>query len=145
VDVDNLKDVNDGLGHTVGDRILKAFARSAQRVLREGDLVGRLGGDEFAVVLPGAGGDQARVVARRVATGFAEAVERADSLPTVSVSTGSATFPGDGRNWEELLHAADERLLLAKQARQGGSELASAFDRPYVLSRSATSASAKAI
>jgi diguanylate cyclase (GGDEF)-like protein len=117
LDVDHFKEVNDTLGHAVGDRVLKALARSTKGVLRDGDIVGRIGGDEFAVVLPGAGADQARVVADRLAVAFASEVGQDEAAPRVSVSVGTASFPRDGRNWEELLHAADARLLRAKQAR----------------------------
>jgi diguanylate cyclase (GGDEF)-like protein len=117
LDIDRFKEVNDSLGHAVGDRALKALARSARGVLRDGDLVGRLGGDEFAVVLPGAGADQAQVVSQRLASAFADEVDADAGLPAVSVTVGQATFPRDGRNWEELVHAADARLLCAKQAR----------------------------
>jgi diguanylate cyclase (GGDEF)-like protein len=115
--VDDFKSVNDTLGHAVGDRVLKALARSTSRVLRDGDLVGRLGGDEFAVVLPGAGADQAGVVADRLASAFADEANEDQQLPGVTVTVGRASFPRDGRNWEELLHAADARLLRSKQAR----------------------------
>jgi diguanylate cyclase (GGDEF)-like protein len=118
LDVDRFKEVNDTLGHAIGDRVLKALARSARKVLRDGDLVGRIGGDEFAVVLPDAGPGQVRVVADRLAVAFASEVDHDDTLPAISVSVGSASFPRDGRNWEELLHVADARLLRAKQARQ---------------------------
>jgi diguanylate cyclase (GGDEF)-like protein len=116
LDIDRFKGVNDSFGHAEGDRVLKALARSTRKVLREGDLVGRLGGDEFAVVLPGAGADQARVVSERLAAAFAGEGAASEGLPPVSVTVGHATFPRDGRNWEELLHTADARLLRAKQA-----------------------------
>jgi diguanylate cyclase (GGDEF)-like protein len=117
VDVDQFKEVNDSLGHAMGDRVLKALASSARGVLREGDLVGRLGGDEFVVVLPGAGADQAEAVAGRLAAAFQHEVDATSGLPPVSVTVGHATFPRDGRNWEELVHRADGRLLRAKQER----------------------------
>jgi diguanylate cyclase (GGDEF)-like protein len=116
LDVDRFKEVNDGYGHAVGDAVLKALARSTRGVLRDGDVVGRLGGDEFAVVLPGAGADQARLVADRLGSAFAERLDAERRLPAVSVTVGRATFPRDGRNWEELLHTADGRLLRLKQA-----------------------------
>ncbi|HEY1357083.1 MAG TPA: GGDEF domain-containing protein [Thermoleophilaceae bacterium] len=118
MDIDRFKEVNDSLGHAVGDRVLEALARSTRKVLREEDVVGRLGGDEFAVVLPRAGADQADLVAARIAEAFAEEV--AEELLPVSVTVGRATFPQDGRNWEELLHTADKRLLHGKHVREPG-------------------------
>jgi diguanylate cyclase (GGDEF)-like protein len=129
LDVDRFKEVNDTLGHAVGDRVLKALARATKKVLRDGDLVGRIGGDEFAVVLSDADPDQARLVAERLAVAFVSELGADDTLPAISVSVGSASFPRDGRSWEELLHVADARLLRAKQAREED-ELAAAVLGP---------------
>lgn len=125
LDVDRFKALNDSLGHAVGDRVLKALARSTSGVLRDGDVMGRIGGDEFAVVLPGAGADQAGVIAERLASAFAAAVDDDETLPRVTVSVGTSSFPSDGRNWEELLHAADERMFVAKTLRHDEPGLAS--------------------
>jgi len=116
LDIDHFKEVNDSYGHAVGDRVLKALAGSTRGILRPGDVVGRLGGDEFAIVLPGAGDDQAALVADRLRSAFLNEVELERALPRVSVTVGRATFPRDGSDWEELLHAADARLLRLKQA-----------------------------
>jgi diguanylate cyclase (GGDEF)-like protein len=114
LDLDRFKQVNDSLGHASGDRVLKALAASTAAVLRSGDLVGRLGGDEFAIVLPGAGADQAERVQARLSEAFQAALEADEKLPPITVGVGCACFPRDGRDWEELLHAADRRLLRAK-------------------------------
>jgi diguanylate cyclase len=114
LDLDRFKQVNDSRGHATGDRVLNALARSSSAVLRDGDLVGRLGGDEFAVVLPGASADEAARVQARLEEAFEAALEADGALPPITVGVGRASFPADGGDWEELLHAADRRLLRAK-------------------------------
>jgi diguanylate cyclase (GGDEF)-like protein len=114
LDLDRFKQVNDSLGHASGDRVLKALARSTSAVLRDGDVMGRLGGDEFAIVLPGAGVQEAQRVEARVEEAFEAALEADETLPSTTVGIGRACFPLDGSDWEELLHAADRRLLQAK-------------------------------
>ena len=71
IDLDHFKSINGRFGHTVGDRVLQIFARTAQANLRQSDLVGRLGGEEFVVVLADAGIDNAYLVADRLRNAFA--------------------------------------------------------------------------
>jgi GAF domain-containing protein len=68
IDLDHFKEVNDTLGHTIGDQLLINIGKRFQSMLREPDTLGRLGGDEFAVVLPEAAQDDAIVVARNLQT-----------------------------------------------------------------------------
>jgi diguanylate cyclase (GGDEF)-like protein/PAS domain S-box-containing protein len=117
-DVDNLKTVNDTLGHRVGDEVLVAIAQNLTGVVRKADTVARLGGDEFVVLLPTAHGvDDALSVACKLL----EAV-RADGGAGrgATLSVGVAVFrEGDGS--ASLLMRADEAMYEAKQ--QGGNAL----------------------
>lgn len=117
LDIDHFKRFNDSFGHEVGDRVLALFARTLQARLRSGDLVARYGGEEFTVVLPGAGAEEARVLAERLRAGI-EALELVPpEFPEgcrITASLGVATFPQHGHEAEALLQAADRGLYLAK-------------------------------
>jgi diguanylate cyclase (GGDEF)-like protein len=79
IDLDRFKNINDSLGHSVGDIILKVMAERLREAIREVDLVARLGGDEFVVVLPGiAQISDAIVVARKLIAVIDEPIEAAD-------------------------------------------------------------------
>jgi diguanylate cyclase (GGDEF)-like protein len=106
-DVDHLKDVNDRFGHGTGDEVLRRTAALLGASLRSTDTVARLGGDEFGIVLPGAGREEARLVARRIVA----------ALP-VPASLGLAWSPDHGTGFDALLQAADFAMYEAKQ--QGG-------------------------
>ena len=116
LDLDNFKDVNDSLGHEVGDRLLGAVARRFEGVLRPGDTVGRLGGDEFVVLIEGAslaGGPN--LVADRLHDSLREPflVEGYERVPlSISASIGIAF--GDRSTAQELLRHADVALYRAK-------------------------------
>ncbi|NYE60265.1 diguanylate cyclase (GGDEF)-like protein [Duganella sp. 1224] len=116
MDLDHFKDINDTLGHTVGDALLSELALRLTGCLRETDLVARLGGDEFIFVLPNAGGSEASDVARKLlnVTGQAHTVGAHDLK--VSASIGIAMYPDDGWDVETLLQRADAAMYQVKRA-----------------------------
>ncbi|MET0557591.1 MAG: GGDEF domain-containing protein [Solirubrobacterales bacterium] len=115
-DLDDFKGVNDRYGHQVGDAVLRTAASRAEGMLRSTDVLARIGGDEFAVIAPGAHGEGARKMAEAIGTAVSRR-EDGTQTPQPSASFGWAVFPEDGRDFETLLRAADERLLAVK--RQG--------------------------
>jgi diguanylate cyclase (GGDEF)-like protein len=118
-DLDRFKALNDRWGHAEGDRALQAVAAALLAATRVTDVVGRLGGDEFVVVLPATDAAGAAESHTRIAEALHE---RMQDLPEpISVTFGTASFPADGRTPEELLDAADARLLSRKRARAGRS------------------------
>jgi len=115
IDLDNFKDINDSLGHQVGDSVLREVARRLQQILREGDTVARLGGDEFIISLPMvADSNDAALVAQK-------ALDALRCLFTVDVhelhvrgSIGISLYPIDGEDVEALMQAADTAMYSAK-------------------------------
>jgi diguanylate cyclase (GGDEF)-like protein len=116
MDLDGFKAVNDSLGHTAGDKLLKAFARQLVKDVRREDMVARLSGDEFVVLLDRMGRQQ-EVTA--IAVGVLERMQQdflIDGMPLrMTTSIGIATFPKDGESVEELLKNADTAMYEAKQ------------------------------
>ena len=117
LDLDRFKLVNDTLGHSVGDLLLKAVAERLQRCVRVGDMVARLGGDEFTVILD-------RVKSRdgiaRIAQAICESLDRPFSFAGqemyVSTSIGISTYPLDGSDIGTLMKHADTAMFRAKEA-----------------------------
>jgi len=117
VDVDGLKGVNDGYGHSAGDELLVRLAQIARRSCRRGDVVGRYGGDEFLFVLPEAGLRAARRFAERFRSRLEKEKIRLSGKKTVGVrvSLGVAEYgKGDGEMPTELIKRADGELYQAK-------------------------------
>jgi diguanylate cyclase (GGDEF)-like protein len=116
VDLDRFKNVNDSLGHAVGNQLLVAAAQRLRSVADPAVTVARLGGDEFVVFLPhlAMGNDAARV-ADRVLAAFREPFSLGRHRLFISPSIGIAVSPDDGDTAETLLKAADIAMYRAKQ------------------------------
>src|SRR5467141_2678152 len=112
IDLDGLKKINDVHGHLVGSRALCRLADTLRIHCREIDTAARYGGDEFVVVLPETDSEAARRVAARIS----ERLRNDGDEPPISVSTGEAIFPRDGRAIDELLRAADRALYREKRS-----------------------------
>ena len=112
VDLDELKKINDTHGHLVGSRALARVANTLRLQLRELDTPARYGGDEFVVILPETGRKAARRVVQRISERLRDDAEE----PRLSVSSGAAIFPQNGKTIDELLAAADRALYREKRS-----------------------------
>ncbi len=113
LDLDGFKEINDGLGHQVGDRALQAVAEALRGELREEDVCCRQGGDEFAVIAVGAG-EEVREVAERL-VGAVGRVRVEGLRATLGASAGWATFGRPAASADDLIARADEAMRLAKR------------------------------
>jgi len=130
LDLDRFKEVNDTLGHHVGDRLLEMAAHRIKAALRPADVVARLGGDEFAVLLHEVRDQQAAVeVAQRVRLALAEPFHLEGLQLELEASVGVAVFPEDGVDAEHLMRRADVAVYLAKEERTGVEVYVAARDR----------------
>ena len=119
MDLNRFKEVNDKLGHDIGDQLLiQVGARLGER-LRGDDLLVRLGGDEFAVLLQDAVHDQAVEVAGRLCAALNDPFDLNDNAVYSAVSIGIALFPEDGRDLATLLRKADIAMYKAKASASG--------------------------
>jgi diguanylate cyclase (GGDEF)-like protein len=124
LDLDHFKEVNDTLGHNMGDRLLQEVATRLTCCVREVDLVARLGGDEFAVLLPGIyETGEAHGVARRLIDTISGSYEFDGTSMVIGVSIGIAMAPRDGTTAEALLMHADLAMYAAKADGRGGARL----------------------
>ncbi len=114
MDLDQFKNINDTLGHSVGDALLGEVARRLEGSLRECDTVARLGGDEFAVLLPGADTAGAELVAAKLLERLAEPCMVQGHELSMTMSIGIANYPSDGDDYEILSRNADTAMYRAK-------------------------------
>ena len=116
VNLDRFKAINDTLGHSAGDRVLREVAARLQAVVRSSDTVARFGGDEFALLLEqGMRATDAAKVAQKLLARIAQPVEMAGQPYTIAASIGIALFPDDGIDVESLLRSAHLALFRAKE------------------------------
>ncbi len=115
LDLDNFKYLNDSVGHSAGDELLKIVAHRLKACVREGDTVARLGGDEFVLVLVNPGGPESvNHVVRRVLARASEPFSLAGREFNTSASLGVSLYPQDGTDAESLLKNADAAMYRAK-------------------------------
>jgi diguanylate cyclase (GGDEF)-like protein/PAS domain S-box-containing protein len=114
IDLDNFKNVNDSLGHHVGDLLLQSIAGRLRSSVREMDTVARLGGDEFVVLLPDVGPDGAQRVARKIIGQVTNSYGIELYKIAMTTSVGISVFPRDGADVEALLKNAELALYQAK-------------------------------
>ncbi len=119
LDLDKFKEVNDSLGHQVGDRLLVQVGARLQEHLRPGDLLARLGGDEFAVLLEDAGREQGAAAATRLRAALAEPFALEGLSLHSGASIGIALSPEDGTDLNTLLRKADIAMYKAKTSGEG--------------------------
>ena len=120
IDLDHFKEVNDSLGHTLGDEVLRLTAQRLKACLREGDRVARLGGDEFAILLIGQA-TQASVspFAKRIGEALAVPIELSGHQVRCGGSMGIVLNGSDGADADDLMSKADQALYRAKAVGRG--------------------------
>jgi diguanylate cyclase (GGDEF)-like protein len=116
MDLDRFKHINDTLGHTIGDNVLREVATRLRLALRESDTIARLGGDEFGVLLPTGHDDQIGEVVHKILRAIEQPIEADGQWLVVGASIGIARFPEHGDKPDTLISRADVAMYLAKAA-----------------------------
>ncbi len=119
IDLNGFKEVNDTLGHGVGDLLLCQIAKRLPTLVRPDDTFARLGGDEFAVVLPNADLTQAKQITEQLLQAIGEPFEVEAQALRVSASIGIVTYPEHGTDKDTLLQHADVAMYIAKNRQIG--------------------------
>ena len=115
LDLDYFKDVNDTMGHSAGDRLLRVAGNRLTELLRSGDTVARVGGDEFLLLLSEIGGiEDANTIAQKILEAFRRPFILDDHEIMITTSVGVAIFPDDGDNADILVKYADVAMYRAK-------------------------------
>ncbi|MCW2539594.1 MAG: GGDEF-domain containing protein [Frankiales bacterium] len=129
IDLDHFKEVNDTLGHHVGDQLLIHFAERLTASVREDDTVARLGGDEFAVIVPNADHESVLSVAERIRSSLLDPVALEGMMFEIEASIGVAMHPHHGDKLDDLLRLADVAMYVAKESRSGVATYSARRDR----------------
>ncbi|SFU28367.1 putative bifunctional diguanylate cyclase/phosphodiesterase [Pseudoduganella namucuonensis] len=141
LDLDKFKQVNDTLGHAIGDELLRTVADTLRHCVRDFDTVARLGGDEFVLLLDSPLGDTTPgMIAERIGARLARPVMLAGQEHVITGSMGLSLFPDDGNDPENLLRQADIAMYRAKEAGRNGfqfftQEMQSRLDARVTLER----------
>jgi diguanylate cyclase (GGDEF)-like protein/PAS domain S-box-containing protein len=120
IDLDHFKQINDSLGHQVGDGILRQVARRLRDNIRRSDTAARLGGDEFALVLPDAQDETVIDVVRKLSDALAHPYQIGEHQLAVTPSLGISLYPQDGQDGDTLVKHADMAMYQAKMAGRNG-------------------------
>jgi diguanylate cyclase (GGDEF)-like protein len=120
IDLDHFKNINDVLGHGIGDELLIGAANRLLALLRPQDTLSRQGGDEFALLVPNCEADSATRLVTRLIQAFNQPFEIANQELTITLSIGISVHPEDGRDFDSLSKQADIALYRAKEAGRNG-------------------------
>jgi diguanylate cyclase (GGDEF)-like protein/PAS domain S-box-containing protein len=136
IDIDQLKQINDSIGHEAGDKLVAAVAERLRLAVRTGDIAGRLGGDEFGILVESLGEEvEAVAVAERALSSLHEPIEVGGGAIGVSASVGVATAHGAPVTAGTLIHEADIAMYQAKAAGRNRYAIFDAELRAHVESR----------
>lgn len=135
-DLDDFKSINDSIGHSTGDALLKAVGERLAAAIRPDDMLARLGGDEFIAVLSDVDTAGAETVADHLASILAEPFEIGDEMLFVSVSIGISLFPDHGDTADELIRSADVAMYAAKDTGRNRFAFFSDTQQEYLHERS---------
>lgn len=133
IDFDHFKNINDTLGHAVGDELLVKVSQRLKALLHPADTLSRQGGDEFVVVLPGISVDDAAHMAKRLLLAIEQPIKIEAQELITTASIGIALYPDDGDDIDTLFKCADAAMYLAKQNGRNNYR----FFTPEIQSRSA--------
>lgn len=141
LDLDRFKNLNDTLGHFMGDLLLQQVAQRLKDCVRESDIVARFGGDEFVIALPNFENKQAAIshtaeIAKRVLAELERAFDLSGNTFMTSTSIGSAFFPKDGHSVAELIKNADTAMYHAKSQGRNNYQRYTSVMREQALTRS---------
>ncbi|MDH3343284.1 MAG: EAL domain-containing protein, partial [Gammaproteobacteria bacterium] len=134
LDLDRFKNINDSLGHIIGDEVLQQVSTRLKSCLREGDTLARFGGDEFTLMLPKIGNnkDDVTKVAEKITHILKEPFFIDDNELYISASIGISLYPQDGSNMDALIKNADIAMYHIKgQGKNGYQFFSDDMDTPY--------------
>lgn len=117
IDLDRFKNINDSMGHSMGDQLLLEVGKRLKNYVREDDIVGRHGGDEFVVLLPDTTKSEAEAVANRIIHGFSKPIYLKNIEVFIRPSIGISRFSVDGNTYDQLTSNADSAMFIAKEKR----------------------------
>jgi diguanylate cyclase (GGDEF)-like protein/PAS domain S-box-containing protein len=116
IDLDHFKEINDSLGHNIGDEVLKKVTKRLLDAIRKQDTIARLGGDEFTVIIEELKqGQDASRLAQKILEVLAEPIIVEENILYVSSSIGISLYPSDGTSAQDLLKYADSAMYRAKK------------------------------
>jgi len=119
MDLDHFKDVNDSLGHAIGDILLINTSKRLTEHIRKSDTVTRLGGDEFAILLPEANSSEAELIIKNIINSIEKSFIIDGNTINIGISIGIACFPDDGTDATTLMQHADMAMYVAKRNQIG--------------------------